>query len=58
MSDDSKRVQVSMSRVLRDLLRDWAAELSKERDEEIGTGTVAGELLEQIAKHLGGNSRI
>lgn len=50
MSDETKRVQVAMSRALRDMLRDWAAELAKERDEEIGTGTVAAELLEKIAK--------
>lgn len=48
MADEAKRVQVPMSRKVRDMLRDWAAELSKDRDEEIGTGTVAGELLEKV----------
>lgn len=48
MADEAKRVQVSMSKELRDLLRDWAAEMSKAKDEDFGTGTVAALLLEKI----------
>ena len=51
MAEDSKRIQVNMSRKLRDLLRDWAAEVSKERAEEVGTGSIAGELLERLAQN-------
>lgn len=46
--EDMKRMQVPMSRKLRDLLRDWAAELSKAKDEEVGVGAAASKLLDGL----------
>lgn len=51
MADEAKRVQVNMSKELRDLLRDWAAEMSKAKDEDFGTGTVAALLFESLPVH-------
>ena len=51
MGTEDKRVQVNMSKKLRDSMRDWAAEMAKATDEEVGIGTVSAQLLEELAKH-------
>lgn len=48
---EEKRVQVTMSKELRNALRDWAAEVSKANDEEVGLGSLSGQLLEELSKH-------
>lgn len=48
--DDLKRVQVPAPKAVRDELYDLSAQVSKERDEDIGIGGIAAELLAKLFK--------